>query len=91
MIEYGHILPPPGQEKTWFESLPGFLRTYLAKLGTTNGKLSALILRAVCELVDDGNGCIVVQPFSNACHRVERNRPVPSSPVMGDLSGYIEV
>ena len=35
MIEYGHVLPPPGQEKAWFESLPAFLRTYLAKLGTT--------------------------------------------------------
>jgi hypothetical protein len=35
MIEYGHVLPPPGQEKAWFESLPGSLRTYLAKLGTT--------------------------------------------------------
>ena len=35
MIEYGHVLPAPGQEKAWFESLPGSLRTYLAKLGTT--------------------------------------------------------
>jgi phenylpyruvate tautomerase PptA (4-oxalocrotonate tautomerase family) len=35
MIEYGHVLPPPGQEKAWFERLPGSLRTYLAKLGTT--------------------------------------------------------
>jgi phenylpyruvate tautomerase PptA (4-oxalocrotonate tautomerase family) len=35
MIEYGHVLPAPGQEKAWFESLPASLRTYLAKLGTT--------------------------------------------------------
>src|SRR5258708_6418435 len=35
MIEYGHVLPAPGQEKAWFESLPVSLRTYLAKLGTT--------------------------------------------------------
>ena len=35
MIEYGHVLPAPGREETWFESLPGSLRTYLAKLGTT--------------------------------------------------------
>jgi len=28
-------LPAPGREKAWFESLPGSLRTYLAKLGTT--------------------------------------------------------
>jgi phenylpyruvate tautomerase PptA (4-oxalocrotonate tautomerase family) len=35
MIEYGHVLPAPGQEEAWFESLPGSLRTYLAKLGTT--------------------------------------------------------
>jgi hypothetical protein len=37
MIEYGHVLPAPGreEEEAWFESLPGSLRTYLAKLGTT--------------------------------------------------------
>jgi hypothetical protein len=35
MIEYGHVLPAPGREKAWFESLPESLRTYLAKLGTT--------------------------------------------------------
>jgi phenylpyruvate tautomerase PptA (4-oxalocrotonate tautomerase family) len=32
MIEL-HVLPRPGE--AWFESLPGSLRTYLAKLGTT--------------------------------------------------------
>jgi hypothetical protein len=35
MIEFGQVLPAPGQEKAWFESLPGSLKTYLVKLGTT--------------------------------------------------------
>jgi phenylpyruvate tautomerase PptA (4-oxalocrotonate tautomerase family) len=35
MIEYGHVLPAPGGEEAWYESLPESLRTYLAKLGTT--------------------------------------------------------
>jgi phenylpyruvate tautomerase PptA (4-oxalocrotonate tautomerase family) len=35
MIEYGQVLPLPGQEKAWFERLPDSLRSYLAKLGTT--------------------------------------------------------
>jgi phenylpyruvate tautomerase PptA (4-oxalocrotonate tautomerase family) len=35
MVEYGHVLPPPGGEKAWFESLPASLRSYLAELGTT--------------------------------------------------------
>jgi phenylpyruvate tautomerase PptA (4-oxalocrotonate tautomerase family) len=39
MIEYGHVLPAPGREEAWFESLPGSLRTYLAKLGTTKANL----------------------------------------------------
>jgi hypothetical protein len=34
MIEYGHVLPEPGQEKEWFEALPESLKVYLAKLGT---------------------------------------------------------
>ena len=34
MVEYGYVLPAPGEEKAWFESLPGSLRTYLAGLGT---------------------------------------------------------
>ena len=36
MIEYGHVLPMPGKEKAWFESLPETLQAYLEKLGTTN-------------------------------------------------------
>jgi len=35
MIEYGHVLPAPGQEAAWFEALPHSLQTYLKKLGTT--------------------------------------------------------
>jgi phenylpyruvate tautomerase PptA (4-oxalocrotonate tautomerase family) len=35
MVEYGHVLPPPGQEKAWFDGLPASLRSYLAELGTT--------------------------------------------------------
>jgi hypothetical protein len=35
MIEYGHVLPMPGKEKAWFESLPETLQAYLEKLGTT--------------------------------------------------------
>jgi phenylpyruvate tautomerase PptA (4-oxalocrotonate tautomerase family) len=34
MVEYGHVLPAPGEEKTWFESLPESLREYLSGLGT---------------------------------------------------------
>jgi hypothetical protein len=32
MIEYGHVLPLPGEEKIWFESLPKTLQTYLEGL-----------------------------------------------------------
>jgi phenylpyruvate tautomerase PptA (4-oxalocrotonate tautomerase family) len=35
MLEYGHILPAPGNEKAWFEQLPQSLRHYLTSLGTT--------------------------------------------------------
>jgi phenylpyruvate tautomerase PptA (4-oxalocrotonate tautomerase family) len=33
MVEYGHVLPPPGSEKVWFENLPADLKTYLMQLG----------------------------------------------------------
>jgi hypothetical protein len=33
MVEYGHVLPPPGGEKSWFENLPNELKTYLMGLG----------------------------------------------------------
>jgi phenylpyruvate tautomerase PptA (4-oxalocrotonate tautomerase family) len=35
MVEYGHVLPKPGEERAWFDNLPVTLRTYLASLGTT--------------------------------------------------------
>jgi phenylpyruvate tautomerase PptA (4-oxalocrotonate tautomerase family) len=34
MVEYGHVLPQPGEEWGWFESLPASLRSYLKELGT---------------------------------------------------------
>jgi phenylpyruvate tautomerase PptA (4-oxalocrotonate tautomerase family) len=34
MVEYGHVLPLPGREKEWFDSLPATLRDYLVSLGT---------------------------------------------------------
>lgn len=33
MVEYGHVLPPPGGERVWFENLPDELKTYLIGLG----------------------------------------------------------
>ena len=35
MLEYGHVLPAPGNEEAWFERLPPSLQDYLAGLGTT--------------------------------------------------------
>jgi phenylpyruvate tautomerase PptA (4-oxalocrotonate tautomerase family) len=35
MVEYGHVLPKPGEEKQWFKELPASLQQYLAGLGTT--------------------------------------------------------
>jgi hypothetical protein len=32
MIEFGHLLPQPGQEKQWFESLPPEVQQRLGKL-----------------------------------------------------------
>lgn len=34
MVEYGHVLPAPGEERAWYEALPAELRAYLAGLGT---------------------------------------------------------
>jgi len=34
MIEYGHVLPRPGEEQAWFGGLPDELRSYLKGLGT---------------------------------------------------------
>jgi phenylpyruvate tautomerase PptA (4-oxalocrotonate tautomerase family) len=33
MVEFGHVLPSPGSEQLWFESLPAGLQTYLSGLG----------------------------------------------------------
>ena len=35
MIEYGHVLPKPGDEAAWFESSPASVKEYLTSLGTT--------------------------------------------------------
>jgi phenylpyruvate tautomerase PptA (4-oxalocrotonate tautomerase family) len=33
MVEFGHMLPAPGDEQAWFEGLPPDLQTYLTGLG----------------------------------------------------------
>jgi len=33
MIEYGHVLPLPGQEQQWFNDLPAPLQQQLLALG----------------------------------------------------------
>ncbi|WP_158809531.1 tautomerase family protein [Beijerinckia sp. L45] len=33
MVEFGHVLPKPGEEQAWFEGLPTALQTYLKGLG----------------------------------------------------------
>jgi phenylpyruvate tautomerase PptA (4-oxalocrotonate tautomerase family) len=38
MVEYGHVLPQPGQEKAWFENLPAELKAYLSNLGVDQEK-----------------------------------------------------
>ena len=35
MVEYGHVLPRPGQESAWFDTLPVKLQAYLRNLGVT--------------------------------------------------------
>jgi phenylpyruvate tautomerase PptA (4-oxalocrotonate tautomerase family) len=35
MIEYGNVLPRPGEEEAWYDKLPSSLKNYLATLGTT--------------------------------------------------------
>ena len=35
MIEYGNVLPRPGEETAWYDRLPASLKNYLATLGTT--------------------------------------------------------
>jgi hypothetical protein len=40
MVEYGNVLPPPGQESAWFDSLPAKLQAYLRGLGVTREKFT---------------------------------------------------
>ena len=35
MVEYGHVLPAPGEEQAWFEALPAELRARLAAFGAS--------------------------------------------------------
>jgi phenylpyruvate tautomerase PptA (4-oxalocrotonate tautomerase family) len=37
MVEFGHVLPRPGEEQAWFENLPQSLQTYLNGLGMKSG------------------------------------------------------
>ena len=39
MVEHGHVLPLPGQEKQWFVSLPETLQQYLTSLGMRSGEV----------------------------------------------------
>ena len=36
MVEYGRVLPKPGDETAWFDRLPKSLQDYMKKLGTTS-------------------------------------------------------
>ena len=38
MVEYGRVLPPPGQEQAWFEALPAELQRYLTSIRMPNDK-----------------------------------------------------
>jgi phenylpyruvate tautomerase PptA (4-oxalocrotonate tautomerase family) len=40
MVEYGQVLPAPGDEQAWFAQLPQPLKDYLARLGTTKQNFS---------------------------------------------------
>jgi phenylpyruvate tautomerase PptA (4-oxalocrotonate tautomerase family) len=35
MVEYGHVLPKPGEETAWFDALPKSLQDHMRKLGTS--------------------------------------------------------
>jgi phenylpyruvate tautomerase PptA (4-oxalocrotonate tautomerase family) len=35
MVEYGHVLPRPGEETAWFDALPKSLQDHMKELGTT--------------------------------------------------------
>jgi hypothetical protein len=38
MVEYGRVLPLPGQEQAWFEGLPAELQQYLTSIRMPNDK-----------------------------------------------------
>jgi hypothetical protein len=40
MVEYGHVLPWPGEEQAWFEALPPELQRHLISIGMQNDKIS---------------------------------------------------
>jgi phenylpyruvate tautomerase PptA (4-oxalocrotonate tautomerase family) len=40
MVEYGHVLPKPGEEQAWFESLSPSLQSYLSGLGVSKEKFT---------------------------------------------------
>jgi phenylpyruvate tautomerase PptA (4-oxalocrotonate tautomerase family) len=40
MVEYGHVLPKPGEETAWFDCLPKSLQDHMIELGTTRDKFT---------------------------------------------------
>jgi phenylpyruvate tautomerase PptA (4-oxalocrotonate tautomerase family) len=40
-LEYGRVLPQPGQEQAWFDALPESLKTYLRDLNAKNERAAA--------------------------------------------------
>jgi phenylpyruvate tautomerase PptA (4-oxalocrotonate tautomerase family) len=40
MVEYGHVLPKPGEETAWFDGLPKSLQNRMIELGTTREKFT---------------------------------------------------
>jgi len=40
MVEYGQVLPVPGQEQQWFEALPPELQQYLTSIRMQNDKIA---------------------------------------------------
>ena len=66
MVEYGHVLPKPGQEKAWFAALPKPLQGYMKKLGAmTLARLSEergewLSLAPGWKVTAEGGGAVRV-------------------------------
>jgi phenylpyruvate tautomerase PptA (4-oxalocrotonate tautomerase family) len=40
MVEYGHVLPRPGEETAWFDGLPKSLQNHMKELGTTRDEFT---------------------------------------------------